>query len=44
MVHDLFAVPPKAQFSTNSKGDIDGVSVPFEPTVPDIVFKRPPRR
>jgi len=42
MVHDLFAVPPKAQFSTNSKGDIDGVSVPFEPTVPDIVFKRPP--
>ncbi len=42
VVHDLFAVPPKAQFSTNSKGDIDGVSVPFEPTTPDIVFKRLP--
>jgi len=40
--HDLFAVPPKALFSTNSKGGIDGISVPFEPTTPDIVFKRLP--
>jgi len=40
MTHGLFAVPPKALFSTNSKGDIDGVSVPFEPAGPDIVFRR----
>jgi len=42
VVHDLFAVPPKALFSINSEGDIDSVSVPFEPAAPDIVFRRVP--
>jgi CubicO group peptidase (beta-lactamase class C family) len=31
-------------FSTNAKGEIDGLSAPFEPTVKDIVFKRVPRQ
>jgi len=42
VVNDLFVIPPKALFSTNRAGDIDGVSVPLEPTVPDIVFMRRP--
>ena len=29
-------------FSTNAKGEIDGLSAPLEPTVKDIVFKRIP--
>lgn len=32
----------KATFNTNVRGDIDGLVVPFEPTVRDIVFKRVP--
>jgi len=42
MVYDLFDMRIKAVFSTNARGDIEGVSVPLEPTAPDIVFKRLP--
>lgn len=42
LVNDLFVIPPKVLFSTNRAGDIDGLSVPLEPAVPDIVFTRRP--
>jgi CubicO group peptidase (beta-lactamase class C family) len=35
-------VPRKLAFSTNVKGDIASCSIPLEPTVADIVFKRVP--
>jgi len=31
-------------FSTNARGEIDGLSAPLEPAVKDIVFKRIPRQ
>ena len=42
LVTDLFVIPPRVLFSTNRAGDIDGISAPLEPTVPDIVFRRRP--
>jgi CubicO group peptidase (beta-lactamase class C family) len=39
---ERFEIRLKATFSTNVKGDIDSVSMPLEPTVKDIVFKRVP--
>lgn len=41
---ELFEMRMKARFSTNVQGDIEAVAVPLEPTVPEIVFTRLPRR
>jgi hypothetical protein len=37
---ERFDLHLKVSFSTNIKGDIDSVAIPFEPTVKEIVFKR----
>lgn len=36
----LFAIPPRVVFSTDHTGVVASLSVPLEPTVPDIVFVR----
>ena len=41
---EKFDLSMNVSFSTNPKGEIDGLSVPLEPTVKDIVFKRVPRQ
>jgi CubicO group peptidase (beta-lactamase class C family) len=51
--YDVFAVPEnrldrlertKVMFNTGWNGDIESLSIPFEPAVKDIVFKRLPDR
>lgn len=37
---ERFGLQAKVSFSTNTKGDIDSVAIPFEPTVKEIIFKR----
>ncbi len=38
---DSETMPPvKLQFNTNADGDVDGVAIPLQPGVNDIVFKR----
>lgn len=37
---ERFGLQMKVSFSTNIKGDIESVAIPFEPTVKEIVFKR----
>src|SRR5438477_9752956 len=37
---ERFGLQMKISFSTNIKGDIESVTIPFEPTVKEIVFKR----
>jgi hypothetical protein len=44
LLWELWDFRYKATFTTNVRGDIDGVVVPFEQTVRDIVFKRVPDR
>jgi hypothetical protein len=44
MVNQLLESRMKVIFQTNVQGDIDGVSVPLEPAVPNIVFTRLPAR
>jgi CubicO group peptidase (beta-lactamase class C family) len=39
---ERFEIDMKATFLTNVKGDIESVSIPLEPAVKDIVFKRVP--
>ena len=41
---ERFEITIKLSFSTNVKGDIESLSAPLEPEVPDIVFKRVPRK
>jgi CubicO group peptidase (beta-lactamase class C family) len=41
---ERFEIIVKLSFATNVKGDIESLSVPLEPEVPDIVFKRVPRK
>jgi len=41
-VGDLGDARFTASFSANVEGDIDSVAIPFEPTVPPIVFQRRP--
>ncbi len=40
LVGGPFASPPRVVFSTDHTGAVESLSVPFEPTVPDIVFVR----
>ncbi len=42
LVGDLGDARFTASFSANVEGDIDSVAIPFEPTVPPIVFQRRP--
>ncbi|HZU03699.1 MAG TPA: serine hydrolase [Ktedonobacteraceae bacterium] len=37
---ERFGLQAKVSFSTNTKGDIDSLAIPFEPTVKEIIFKR----
>lgn len=41
---ERFDLSLNISFSANPRGEIDGLSAPFEPTVKDIVFKRVPRQ
>jgi CubicO group peptidase (beta-lactamase class C family) len=43
-VIEKFDLSMKVTFSTNIRGDIDGLSAPLEPLVKDIVFKRVARK
>jgi hypothetical protein len=42
MVLETVDVHMKVSFFTNTRGDIDSLSTPFEPTVKDIIFRRIP--
>lgn len=44
LTFELFEMRMKARFSTSVQGDIESVTVPLEPTVPEIVFARLPRK
>jgi hypothetical protein len=41
---ERFDIHFKARFGTNVQGDIDSITVGFEPTMRDVVFKRVPPR
>lgn len=40
LTHPLVSEPRFARFLLDSSGNVDGVAIPFEPSVPEIVFAR----